>query len=121
MPTTEKEINEAIAAAKAAANITYDVLVFEAHEKSPGADDGETFAFKHPSPAEWLRYRAERNSSDSNTVASAMRTLATACRIWPSLADFTQAIDARPGLAEGIADELLPYAGAAKAKKVRRL
>jgi hypothetical protein len=121
MPTTEKEINEAIAAAKAAANITYDVLVFEAPEKSPGADDGETFAFRRPSSAEWMRYRSERVSDSTLAQVASLKTLCQACRVYPSMVEFMAAIDARPGLVESIGNELIQYAGAEKAKKVRRL
>jgi hypothetical protein len=118
---TEQQTDDAIKAAKAAANIDYQVLVFEAPEKTPDANDGETFAFRRPNSGEWLRYRSERSSDQVLVQASAMKTLCLACRIYPDAAAFSKAIDDRPGLVEAISNELLPYAGAAQAKKVRRI
>ena len=118
---TEQEIDSAIKAAKTAASIDYQVLVFESPERTPDANDGETFAFRRPNSGEWLRYRSERSSDNVLIQAGAMKTLCLACRIYPDAVAFSRAIDDRPGLVEAIANELIPFSGAAAAKKIRRV
>jgi hypothetical protein len=118
-----KELDDAILAAKAAVvpPIDYELLVFESPEKTAGKDDGDVFAFRRPSSSEWYRYRSEWLTEQPAVQAGAVKTLVTACRVYPSQVEFSKAIEERPGLVESIGGQLASYAGVERAKKVRRL
>ena len=81
----------------------------------------EALAFRVPNLAEWKRYRAEASDSNPAVKAGAATPLVHSCCIFPTKEEFARIVEAHPGLIETCIGELVEHAGAARAKKVRKL
>lgn len=111
----EAAIDAAIRDAKAKAGAD-DVMVVETDVQG-----AEVAAFRVPTPAEWKKYRTDRDSGDRNVAYGAGRDLVMVCCIFPASESFAARLQAHPGLVETYQGELIAHAGANRAKKVRKL
>lgn len=112
---------KAIQAAKAAAGVTYPLLVVEATNPTDPTLPGPRLAFRRPNPAEWHRYRSEILTADPQVKANAFQSIVIPCCIYPDRATLMAMVQERPGLIEVCGGELVEFAGAERAKKVERL
>lgn len=81
----------------------------------------EALEFRVPNLAEWKRYRAESSDTNPAVKAGAATPLVFSCCIFPSRPEFERIVEAHPGIVETCIGELVEHAGAARAKKVRKL
>jgi hypothetical protein len=101
--------------AKEAAELD-DVLVVETDV--PGA---VVAAFRVPTAEEWKRYRCEGMADDVTVKEGAGRKLVLSACIYPPRAIIEAAVQSHPGLVQTFGNELIPHAGAGRAKKVSKL
>jgi hypothetical protein len=99
-----------------AANGGGELLVVETE-----IEGAEVLAFRVPKAGEWKRYRAEQSDPNPVIKSSAATPLVHACCVYPDAATFQRLVDGRPGLVETCIGELIEFAGANSAKKVRKL
>ncbi len=81
----------------------------------------EALAFRVPSLAEWKRYRAESSDPNPAVKSAAAGPLVFACCAFPTKPELERIVEAHPGIVETCIGELVEHAGAARAKKVRKL
>jgi hypothetical protein len=119
IPAQVSSEDTAILAAKAAAGISYKLLVIQ----PPDFDDTPSpqVAFRRPKGPEWHRYRTASLTQDPEVKAGALQLLVIPCLLYPSIQIFQSMVELRPGLMESLGGELLEYAGLDRAKKVTRL
>jgi hypothetical protein len=110
-----KEIEQKLEAAKEAAG-GGELLVIETD-----VIGAEVLAFKVPTLPEWKRYRTEASDPAPAIKVAASTNLVYACCVLPTAPEFSRIVEAHPGLIETCIGELVEHAGAARAKKVRKL
>jgi hypothetical protein len=111
----ETNLDQKILAAKEASG-GGEVLVIETD-----IIGAEVLAFRVPKLAEWKRYRAEASDPSPAVKAMAATPLVHSCCVLPTPAEFERIVEAHPGLIETCIGELVEHAGAARAKKVRKM
>lgn len=84
-------------------------------------EGAEVLGFRVPTAGEWKRYRAEQSDPNPAIKSSAATPLVHSCCIYPEAAQFQKLVEGRPGLIETCIGELIEFAGANAAKKVRKL
>ena len=115
------EETKAIQAAKAAAGITYPLLIVEATHATDPNLPGPRLAFRRATPAEWHRHRSEMLTNDPAVKANAYQSIVIPCCIYPDRAAFLAMVQERPGLIEMCGGELSEFSGAERPKGVVRL
>ena len=110
----------AIMAAKAAAGISYPLLVLPTDDGT-GTGAEVRVAFRRPNSAEWHRYRSESLDRNPEVQANALQSIVVPCAVYPERNKFIAMIGERPGLVEQFGSELVTYAGADRSKKVTLL
>ena len=108
MPITEEKLAEIRAANPGA----------ELHLLS-NDDTGVEVVVKAPNDGEWKRFRTMQ--SDEGQRPLAIRTLVTACVVYPPAGEFMGVLAARPGLAETFGKDLVEIAGVSSATRRRKL
>jgi hypothetical protein len=81
----------------------------------------EVLGFRVPKADEWKAYRVKASDQDPTIKVSSAGWLVHTCVIFPTAAEFQRIVEAHPGLVETCIGELVEHAGAARAKKVRKL
>ena len=84
-------------------------------------EGAEVLGFRVPKAGEWKRYRAEQSDPNPAIKSAAATPLVHSCCIYPDAATFQKLVEGRPGLIETCIGELIEFAGANAAKKVRKL
>ena len=110
-----KEIEKKLEAAKEAAG-GGELLVVETD--IVGA---EALGFRVPNLSEWKRYRAEASDPNPAVKSGAATPLVFSCCVFPTRQELERIVEAHPGIVETCIGELVEHAGAARAKKVRKL
>ena len=81
----------------------------------------EVLAFRIPTPNEWKQYRVLITNQDPTSKVDAINHLVRVCCVYPALDNFDRIVAAHPGIIETCYGDLQEHAGAARAKKARKL